>query len=214
MVRKLMALFALVITFGMAASPIAAQDVSQSDLEALGIESGYVRGYISDDMTQGAAMKMVGGFVFDEEETVQESFETFACGFAAGFSGEDALDCDALAETGNVTVADVDGIGDKAIEFTGEAQGMEYVMLMVADENYMFLVVVLGEGLEEGAADDIAKYLVDAEPVDTEVAFNEDGTSTGGIYDMLPQEGDAEIEGFTPQMDMDLIGSTVATPAS
>lgn len=213
MVRKLVALFALVLTLGMAVSPVAAQDVNMDDLEEFGLKSGYFRGYMNTDTSADIMMIMVGGFEFEEADVANEHFEDFACGFAAGFSGSEALECDALAEDG-VGVSDVDNLGDKAMAFTGEAQGMNYEMLMIQDENHIFVVVGLGETVPEGSMDELGKFMVEAEPVDTEVQFVDDGTSTGGFFDMLPTADDDVLAGFAPMIDMDILEETTGTPAS
>lgn len=220
MVRKFAALFALVLTFSLAAMPVAAQDIDTDSLGEFGLESGYLRMYMADPSAATASTDLLGvmvaGFQFDSADTVGDAFEDFTCGFAGGFMGvDDATDCAGLSDAG-LEVADVDGIGDQAIEISGEADisgPTPTSILAVQDENQIFLVIYLGDATP-GVGDDIAKFLVDAEPVDTEVVFADDGTSTGGFFDMLPQDGDAEIEGLMPMMDMDFMGDTSSTPAS
>lgn len=217
MIRKFAALFALVLTLGLAAAPVAAQDVDADDLAAVGMENGYLRMYLADPNAEGANPELLGvmvaGFEFDETDTLDNAFEDFTCGFAGGFLGnEDALNCDGLVDAG-VEVADVDGIGDQAMEITGESADLGPTnILAVQSENRLFLVIYLGDATP-GVGDDIGTFLADAEPVDTEVMFSDDGTSTGGFFDMLPQEGDAEIEGLMPMMDEDFLGgSLTSTP--
>lgn len=218
MVRKFAALFALILTLGLAASPVAAQDVNVDDLEEVGLQSGYLRMYLADpsaaDANPDLLGVMVAGFEFDDASTLDDAFEDFTCGFAGGFLGaEDALDCEGLVDAG-FDVADVDGIGDQAIEVSGEADisgPTPTTMLAVQADNYLYVVIYLGDD-SPGAADDIGTFLADAEPVDTEVVFSDDGTSTGGFFDTLPQAGDAEIEGLLPMMDMDFLGSSSGTP--
>lgn len=221
MVRKLTALFALVLSLGLAIMPAAAQDVTMDDAAEFGLEGGYMRIYLADpssDATPTTDMLgvMVAGFQFDEADNAADAFEEFTCGFAGGFMGAtDAQDCDGLAEAG-FTVADVDGIGDQAIEITGEADldgATPVTLLSIQVENHLFMVITLGSA-EPGVGDSMGTYLANAEPVDTEVEFNEDGTSTGGFFDMLPQEGDAEIEGLMPISDMNFFEDAESTPAA
>ncbi len=121
MVRKLTALFALVLALGMAIMPAAAQDVSMDDASEFGLENGYMRIYMADPASASTATVdllgvMVAGFQFDSADSAETAFEDFSCGFAGGFMGaEDAQDCDGLVEEG-FTVTDVDGMGDQAIE--------------------------------------------------------------------------------------------------
>lgn len=220
MVRKFAALFALILTFGLAAAPVAAQDVNADDLSELGLESGYLRMYVADPTAEGANPDLLGvmaiGMEFDTADTAEDAFEDFTCGFAGGFLGtDDVLDCDGLVDAG-FDVADVDGVGDQAIEVTGEADisGPTPVSLLALQaDNYIFLVISLGDDTP-GIGDDFGIFLADAEPVDTEVEFNADGTSTGGFFDMLPQEGDPLVEGFMPALDQDVFGLDTATPAA
>lgn len=221
MVRKLTALFALVLALGMAVMPAAAQEVSMDDASEFGLENGYMRIYMADPSSASTPSAdllgvMVGGFQFDSAESAESAFEDFSCGFAGGFMGaEDAQDCEGLADAG-FTVSDVEGIGDSAIEITGEADiagPTPLTLLSIQSDNYLFMVITLGSD-EPGSSDVMGKFLADAEPVDTEVEFNEDGTSTGGFFDMLPQEGDAELEGLMPITDMNFFGDAESTPAS
>ena len=103
-----------------------------------------------------------------------------------------------------------------AIEISGEADISGETptgMLAVQDGNWMFIVITLGDATP-GIGDDIAKFMVDAEPSDAEVVFAEDGTSTGGFFDMLPQDDDPVLEGLLPVLDQDLFGTLESTPAS
>lgn len=219
MVRKFAALFALVLTFSLAAMPVAAQDINAEDMDEFGLNSGYLRMYMADPAGATATdvqAVMVAGFQFESDKTADKAFEDFTCGFAGGFMGiTDASDCDGLVDAG-LDVADVDGIGDQAIEISGEADiagATPTGMLAVQDGEFIFLVITLGDSTP-GVGDDMAKFLVAADPSDVEVEFVDDGTSTGGFYDMLPQDGDAEIDGLLPMMDMDFFGSSSSTPAS
>lgn len=223
MVRKLTALFALVLALGMAVMPAAAQDVSLDDASEFGLENGYMRIYMADPAGASTATTdlmgvMVGGFQFDSAESAESAFEDFSCGFAGGFMGaSDAQDCEGLTEAG-FTVNDVDGIGDKAIEITGEADiagPTPVTILNIQSENYLFIVITLGSS-EAGSSDALGTYLAEADKAaaDSEVVFSEDGTSTGGFFDLLPQEGDAEIEGLMPMSDMNFFEDATSTPAS
>ena len=220
MVRKFAALFALVLTFGLAVAPVAAQDLDTDSLEALGLESGYLRMFVADPAVESANPDLLGvmvvGLEFDNADTVDDAFEDFTCGFAGGFLGVAAVtDCDGLVDQG-FNVSDVDGMGDQAIEVTGEADvnGPTPVnILALQSDNHIFVVINLGTDTP-GSGDDFGTFLADAEPVDTDVEFNSDGTSTGGFFDMLPQEGDELIDGFMPLMDQDLFGTVTGTPAS
>ena len=223
MYRKLAALCALVLALAMSVMPAAAQDVDVSDLEELGLISAYSRLYVVDP---GAATPPVAdllgvmavGFEFDEADTAADAFEEFTCGFIAGFGGIEATDCDGLNDEGTFSVeTGFEVNGDPAIEALGEASlsgsALPITLLAVQSDTYIFVVINLGVA-ESQSADALAEYLTDAEPVDTEVEFSEDGTSTGGFYDLLPQDGDAEVEGLIPTTDSSFLGEPGGTPAA
>ena len=218
MVRKFMALFALMLALGMSVMPAAAQ--TSDSLSEIGVENVYIRMYMADpaatvEVNPDLMGVMVGVIEFDSADTASDSFEDFSCGFVSGFVGIDATDCDGLVE-GGMEVADVSGIGEQGLEATGEATvsgtPMPTTVLAVQQENNIFLVINLGIA-EPESGDAIAQFLVDAEPVDTEVEFSEDGTSTGGFFDMLPQEGDDVIAGLMPLLDLDMMSDS-ATPGA
>ncbi len=221
MVRKIAALFALVLTFSLAAMPVAAQDIDTGDLAEYGLESGYLRMYMADPSAATASTDMLGvmvaGFQFDSEDTATDAFEDFTCGFASGFMGvEDATDCAGLEDAGFTVNADVAINEAPAIEILGESDingPTPTNLLAIQDGDQIFMLINLGDD-SEGANDDFGGFLVDAEPSDAEVAFSEDGTSTGGFFDQLPQDGDPLLEGLMPMMDMDFMGTSSSTPAS
>ena len=221
MVRKIAALFALVLTFSLAAMPVAAQDIDTADLQEFGLENAYLRMYMADPSAATADTSLLGvmvaGFQFESEDTAADAFEEFTCGFASGFMGvEDATDCEALADAGYTVNTDVAINDAPAIEIIGESDingPTPTNLLAIQDEGQIFVVITLGDD-SEGAGDDLGGFLVDAEPTDTEVVFSEDGTSTGGFFDQLPQDGDPVLEGLMPMMDMDFMGSSSSTPAS
>lgn len=219
MVRKIAALFALVLTFSLAAMPVAAQDIDASGLEEFGLESGYLRMYMADPSAATADTELLGvmvaGFQFDEEDTAADNFEDFTCGFASGFMGiEDATDCAGLEDAGLTVNADVAINDAPAIEVIGESDingPTPTNLLAIQDGDQIFMVITLGDD-SESAGDEMGGFLVDAEPSDAEVEFSDDGTSTGGFFDQLPQEGDALLEGLMPMMDMDFMGGSTSTP--
>ncbi|MCA9833536.1 MAG: hypothetical protein KC435_06310 [Thermomicrobiales bacterium] len=221
MVKKLTALFALMLALGMSIMPVAAQELDADAYADLGLESAYSRLYIADGTATNADPNLLGvmaiGFHFDKADTAEDAFEEFTCGFIGGFIGVDAADCDGLNEDGTVTVdTDIAISDDPAIEAIGTADfsgtSMPMTLLAVQSDENIFMVINLGVA-ESQSADALGGFLADAEAVDTEVEFNADGTSTGGFFDMLPQDGDKEIEGLAPSMDTDFLNSS-ATPAA
>lgn len=221
MVKKFVALFALVLALGMSIMPVAAQDLTADDYKDLGLESAYSRLYVADGTNPSANPDLLGvmavGFQFDKADTAEDAFEEFTCGFIGGFISVDATSCDDLNTDGTVTVDTSIAINEKpAIEAIGSTvisgTSMDMTLLAVQSDNYVFMVINLGVA-ESGTADDFAGFLTDAKPSDAEVVFNEDGTSTGGFFDLLPQDGDKEIKGLAPSLDTDFL-ETSATPAA
>lgn len=201
MVRKTMTLFAFLLTIGLAAGgSVAAQTPVSDTADVSGLESSYLRTYAADveQPVEGEQFgAQAGVFTFDSPESVEGAFDAFADDFALGFFGEDA----------DVESSDVDGVGDNAREYVGEADlGGEFTpmtVLMVQQENMILLSISLGIA-ESGSADDIAQFMIDAEPSDSEVMFSDDGTSTGGAFDLMPAAGDEVLGGMVPVLDMDL----------
>lgn len=221
MVRKFAALFALILTLGLAATPVAAQDIDTDDLSDIGLQSGYLRMYMADPAAENANPDLLGvmvvGLEFENDDVISDEFDNFTCGFASGFLGiEEVADCEGLVDEG-FEVSDVDGIGDQAMEINGEAMvsgsATPTNMLAIQSDNYIFVVIHLGDDSPE-QGDAIGKVLADAEVSDSEVVFDEDGLSTGGFYDMLPADDDEALEGLIPMIDQDLFGSVTGTPSS
>lgn len=106
------------------------------------------------------------------------------------------------------------------MEFTGKqdlnlgtgSSEIQFTLMMVQKDNWIFAVALLGDNIGEGEADQYAKALVEAEPSDAPVVFESDGTSTGGFFDMLPADTDPMMADFQPLMDMDILNME-ATPA-
>ncbi len=220
MVRKLAAVITLLLALGMSIMPVAAQDVSVDDMQDFGLESGHVRMFVADPSAAGTPSPvlgvMVGGVEFDTADHAADYFEDFTCGFISGFVSTDASDCDGLEDAGITLNKDIEINKAPAIEAMGDADisgPMPVTLLAIQDENYIYLVITLGVK-EEGVGDELGGFLVDAEPSDAEVVFSDDGTSTGGIYDMMPQTGDPVLHGMLPALDQELFGDLSSTPAA
>lgn len=210
MIRKLKVMITLMFMLGMAVAPVAAQDLDVEDMEDMGLQGMYGRMYLTEAALTGqpgVMGVMIVGVSFTEADVAEEAFETITCAFAGGMLDiEDEGDCEALQE-GGVEVTDLDGVGDQAIELIGQSgedeDAQPILIVSTQSANNIFLVIYLGDN-EPGLADDFAVFLADADPVDTEVEFDADNNGTGGFFDMLPQEGDAVLEGLIPYQDLDL----------
>lgn len=210
MIRKLMTVFALLLTVGLAAAPAVAQDFDLETIEDSGLTGIHGRLYVAGSaLTGGPGLMgvMVVGFDFDTPETAGDIFEFVTCAFIGGMLDvEDEGDCEALVAAG-ADVADVNGIGSQAIEVSAEQTSDDEVtpmlVLSTQSENRIFMLVYLGDNTP-GIADDFGQFLAEAEPQDSDVVFDVDGNASGGFFDMLPQAGDEIVEGLIPFEDMDI----------
>lgn len=83
--------------------------------------------------------------------------------------------------------------------------GVNTVVLFV-DGNTMFLVDVTHPDRDTAntTATDVAEFVADADIETDEVTFNEDGTSTGGVFDRMPTGDDDIVGDFTTIMDREV----------
>ena len=221
MIRKFAALFALILTLGMAAAPVAAQDIDTTDMEAMGVENVYARQYEADPNatteTNPQALMAVGIVLDDADRIHDATFDVFVCAFTGGFVSEltgsdEVQNCEDLETMGMTLNSDLD-MGDRALELSGDST-MPLNILAVQNDNVVFIMINIGDPAA-GSLDAFGTAVADAEVSDSEVELNADGTSTGGFFDMLPQEGDEAVEGFVPAADISLLeGVETATPDS
>jgi hypothetical protein len=79
-------------------------------------------------------------------------------------------------------------------------------ILVLVDGNQVFMIVAIDVDVEsaEAKVTDIAKYVVDAEVENDEVTFSEDGTSTGGVFDRMPEAGHELVSDLPSVSDTEL----------
>jgi hypothetical protein len=87
--------------------------------------------------------------------------------------------------------------------------------LVVQADRYLYAVVVTAIETEPGTLDDatgtetatldmataVVEAMIDAEAGGNEVAFDDAGGSTGGLWDKLPTAGDPVLHGMIPVFD-------------
>lgn len=209
---------ALMLTLGLAVMPVAAQstpDAGQSATEAIGVESAYTRMYQAEGTDTDVLLKMVGGIKFSDTEIISTGLSDFACGFVGGFTGATSTQTCEDLEADGWTIEERDDIGESAVEATGtgslSGSDVPMTMLFVLEGDYVFQIGNIGAA-EAGSADEMAQFMVDAEPSDAPVEFDASGTSTGGFFDMLPAEDDALLEGYAVVQDLEQIAPSDATP--
>jgi hypothetical protein len=141
-----------------------------------------------------------GVFQFESGETAEAGFDVLYEQLQTGLFEEDEA-----AEL-KIEESEVIDLGDEAMAITasGEEEGEPYFSygFFVRDGQHIFYLLSVS-GSENGAqmAHDLAQSMVDAEPGDAEETFVEDGTSTGGIWDLLPAADDEALGGMIPQSD-------------
>ncbi len=219
---RLLAGFAMAALLGLSLiAPAAAQD---ADTETLGLEEidgmqRLVARYYSVDLeamldsmgTPGAGgedaldlwsaqFASAGVFQFESDETAESGFDVLYEELRTG-----------LVEPGDtpelqIEEYEVDDLGDeaRALDTVVDEEGrpLHLTALFVRDGQHIFYLIG-SSAREEGAQTVLvlARSMVDAEPGDGEESFAEDGTSTGGIWDLLPAAGHEALGEMIPQAD-------------
>lgn len=208
--------FALAVSSGAGAQD-STPTLDPGDVE--GLESGYARMYIADIeamMATPGAMEemslddmalsgMAAVFTFEDEGAAEDAFDLFGDQFAQGFMEGSGTEAEKT---------EIDDLGNQAIEYLGETEVDEETtsptsMILVQDGEHIFIAMILGGAEVSDDTRAFAEHLLDGEISDDEVVFNEDGSSTGGVYDIMPNEENTEIvRGMVPFMDADFMADT------
>jgi len=193
--------FSLVGGTGVGAQDDMDDDLQPSDLD--GIEYGVSRSWSMDyeamfaDTTPSADMAMPEGVLFmvgmvlefDNEGNAEAGFEAFL----------DDFDTDELSTSDDVTVEEWDidlGNQNSSYYTTEEIEGVQsdVVISVVQEDSYLYVVSAAGSGED---MKEVSKTLIES-MIDNdgsgEGEFNEDGTSSGGLWDKLPGADDDLFE--------------------
>lgn len=185
--------------------------MSFDDIE--GLESGYGRMYMvdfemlfaspeaMDEMMSGGespVMGIVGVFTFEDAASAGDALETFGEEFSAGFFEGEAPE-----------TVEIEDLGDNAIGYAGEAEldaetTMSSAVVVAQEDTYLYLAVVFGgaEALEMGQS--WVEFMRDGEIGEEMIELSDDGTSTGGVFDLMPGEEDTDVTGgLLPYSDID-----------
>lgn len=219
MFRKITLLLSLIMAMGLTAVTASAQEVPATE-DVEGLETGYARMYMPDFSAmidsigtpgaetdfdeEGVMMVMIAGLTFDSDDNASEAFGSFSESYSGELSGAEGMEA-----------SEIDDLGDNAALLSGEmtesGEAMATNMLLVQDGESLYLISVTGGEVDAGSqqVQDIAQHMLDGEIENEEVTFNEDGTSTGGVFDLMPDpEEDAELlSNLAPGMDMDMDAS-------
>jgi molybdopterin biosynthesis enzyme MoaB len=207
---KLTALLALVLfAFSLVGGTgVGAQDdmedsLQPSDLE--GIEYGVSRSWTMDyeammaDTTPSADMAMpegvlfIGGMVleFDDDGNAEAGFDSFM----------DELETEDLATSDEATVEEWDiELGNQSASYSSieEVEGVEseVVVSVVQEDNYLYIVSAAGSGEDmKDTTTSLMETMIDNDG-SGEGEYNEDGTSSGGLWGKLPAADDEAVAGL------------------
>ncbi len=218
MFKKLTLLLSLVLTLAFTSSAVA-QDVPALDPSDIdGLESGYARMYIADIealmATPGALESidaiplsgMAAVFTFEDEGAAEDAMGDFADQFASAFLEGAEVEAE---ET------EIDGLGNQAVQFSGESEvdattTAATTMIIVQEGENIYIAFILGGEDVDTMTRDLAEHLVEGEISGEEVVVVQDGTSTGGAFDIFPNaENPEDAGGMVPFMDLDFLEGTV-----
>ena len=154
-------------------------------------ESGDLAGY---------QFALAGVFEFENDDKAESGFDVLYEELRAGlFEGEDS---EGLA----IEESEIDDFGDeaRAIDAIGGENDESFASrgLFVRDSQYIYYVIgTAGTEAEMQIVNDIAQAMLDAEPGDGDETFAEEGTSTGGIWDLFPAAGHEALGSMVPSAD-------------
>lgn len=220
----LLAMFLLAFTI-LGGTGVGAQDEPTGELlpeDIEGLQHGVVRAYsdysaLFASATPGTEPEVPSG-VFLLGATILE--------FDSSDNAETALtqiaeDADAGGEAGlggETEVSSIDlNLGENSIGYSGvedlEGEQVETVIALVQEETYVYFVVASGSGENmQAITTEFANGLIENDG-SGEGEFNEDGTSSGGLWDKYPAADEELITGLIP-FDQVLFPVPESTPES
>lgn len=211
-IHKILLAICAMLTLGLTATTASAAQPSPEQLLAQldGLETAYARRYTSDRnlafvtpavSTASTPDRLVISVLeFGTEEDVSDAYDSVMTGLVAGaILGHGG---------GNLDQEEIDGLGDRAILFSGVTESDEHVALLgVQDGNLGILIEARGDDasmLDTMMA--VAEHMVDAEPGDDPVSVDDRGVATGGTFDIMPDMDDPDVlNGLVPLYDYDLL---------
>lgn len=207
--RRLLPLLTLLIALLLAA-PASAQSPEATPETLPGLEYVAARQYAPDPSqpidtgAESIFILTVRIYVFDSEEHANAGWESTV--------SSTAIASDVPTESDKVAYEelDIEGLGDRAWATTLSAETPEgdtgyFRLIYVQDGEMLYtLSAIAGSAEPTLVTDEMAAYMVDAEAEDDEARFNEDGTSTGGIWDLLPPADDPMLGDLVAFLDAEM----------
>lgn len=216
--KKLLLTLTLLLTLGFSLQGVAAQTPEDAGapmgeaMQAEGLVSAYDRTYMVDfeammaspsadlaDMDSAAMMRVVSitGMTFDSDDHAEAYLKDMKSQI------DDAQEAGEMPEGTEVKdLEDFDKDGFIAT-MSMEDLGVNSAILVFVDGDQVFMVVGIDADIESATTlvTDVAKYVADAEVKDDKVTLNEDGTSTGGVFDRMPEAGSDLVGDLTSVTD-------------
>ncbi len=221
MLAILLLAFTILGGTGVGAQDEAPGELLPEDLE--GLQHAVVRAYSLDYSALFAeaspeAEPAVPTGVFLVGATILE-FDTSEHAEAALAQLDEETDAQNEATMGGETeVSEIDlELGDNSISYSGvenlEGQEAETVITLVQQDTYVYFVVAAGGGEDiQAIAVDFTNGLIERDGSGAG-EFNEDGTSTGGLWDKYPATDDELVSELLP-FDQMLFPVPESTPES
>lgn len=216
--KKLLLTLTMLLTLGFSLQGVAAQTPDAADapmgeaMQAEGLVSAYDRTYMVDfeammaspsadmaEMDSAAMMRVVSitGMTFDSDDNAEAYIKDMKSQI------DDAQESGEMPEGTEIKdLEDPDKDGFIAT-MSMEDLGVNSAILVFVDGDQVFMIVALDTDTESAAklATDVATYVVDNDVENEEVTFNADGTSTGGVYDRMPEAGSDMMGDLTSVTD-------------
>lgn len=219
--KKILLTLTVLLTMAFSLQGVAAQGVQAptgtDPQEIEGLESYYDRTYTVDfeslmtaspeaglDMSSAMRAVSVSGMTFDSEDSAKNYVEDMKSQIDEAMSGDQVPEGTEVEVSDDLGDIDKDGI---KVSMSMSELDMYMGLYLFVDGNTVFMISAVDADIEkaDALATDVAKFVADAEVQNEEVTFNEDGTSTGGVFDRMPVPGDEILGNLTSVMDSDLM---------
>lgn len=225
--KKLFTVFAMVLTFGLLANGAVMAQGTDAQPEGLGtefneldgFESAYMRSFKpemefnpTESIDLAAVLRGVNitAVTFDSDDNAQKALDQ-------SIKEIEATDPAQIKELGiEWEKTDIGDGGINAIMTMdmGDGLSLNMNMMVFRDGNTFFQVISIDSDADAAKklANDVTEYILDHEVQDETVSFNEEGGSTGGVFDRMPKTGDEIVGELVNESDMDL--TAAGTPAN
>lgn len=158
-------------------------------------------GAVAPEFNDLGMMLMLGTVIeFDNSTSAESSFPGLVQEFEKNAQTEIGSD------SSRFEPATIDGVGQESQAFSlkvaADSFGSAGFLIVARQENVIFSVYGMSlHGEAETATTAFATKLVAGTIGNSEPAFEMDGTSTGGIWDVFPPKGDSSLGGLVPLAD-------------